>query len=182
MTRSPCSPTSAPFDFAYLDPPYNQHRYEANYHVWETIVAWDAPAHYGVACKRSELADRERTSVFNRRRAMPEALRACIDGIDARVMVVSYNDESWVELDDLVDMCRGRGTVEVLGYDSKRYVGAQIGIHNRRGERVGAVSHLRNTEYLVVSGAPEAVGHARVAASTEAATRARECTTPPAGR
>ena len=30
-------------DLAYLDPPYNQHRYDANYHVWETIVAWDAP-------------------------------------------------------------------------------------------------------------------------------------------
>ena len=119
------------YDFAYLDPPYNQHRYEANYHVWETIVAWDAPEHYGVACKRSELADRERTSVFNRRRAMPDALRACIDGVDARVMVVSYNDESWVGLDELVDMCRGRGAVEILAYDSKRYVGAQIGIHNR---------------------------------------------------
>ena len=30
-------------DLAYLDPPYNQHRYFTNYHVWETLVAWDAP-------------------------------------------------------------------------------------------------------------------------------------------
>src|SRR6185503_8922539 len=28
--------TLGPFDLAYLDPPYNQHRYTANYHVWET--------------------------------------------------------------------------------------------------------------------------------------------------
>lgn len=27
------------FDLAYLDPPYNQHRYFTNYHVWETLVA-----------------------------------------------------------------------------------------------------------------------------------------------
>jgi adenine-specific DNA-methyltransferase len=153
------------FDFAYLDPPYNQHRYEANYHVWETIVAWDAPAHYGVACKRDELRDRERTSVFNRRRAMPDALRTCIEGVDARVMVVSYNDESWLALDELVDMCRPRGAVEILAYDSKRYVGAQIGIHGPSGERVGEVSRLRNTEYLIVSGEPAAVESARVAAS-----------------
>ena len=46
------------FDLAYLDPPYNQHRYEANYHIWETLVAWDAPEHYGVACKRTEVATR----------------------------------------------------------------------------------------------------------------------------
>ena len=43
-------------DLAYLDPPYNQHRYFTNYHVWETLVAWDAPAHYGVACKRIDAA------------------------------------------------------------------------------------------------------------------------------
>jgi adenine-specific DNA-methyltransferase len=159
-------PTLGTFDFAYLDPPYNQHRYEANYHVWETVVAWDAPAHYGVACKRSELAERERTSVFNRRRAMPGALRACIEGVDAAVTVVSYNDESWVGLDELVDMCRARGDVEILSYDSKRYVGAQIGIHNPGGDRVGTVSHLRNTEYLIVSGAPDLVARARTAAST----------------
>ena len=29
-------------DLAYLDPPYNQHRYGGNYHVWETLMAWDA--------------------------------------------------------------------------------------------------------------------------------------------
>lgn len=31
-------------DLAYLDPPYNQHRYFTNYHVWESLVRWDSPA------------------------------------------------------------------------------------------------------------------------------------------
>ncbi len=44
------------FDLAYLDPPYNQHRYFTNYHVWETLVAWDAPEAYGVARKRLDAA------------------------------------------------------------------------------------------------------------------------------
>ena len=39
-------------DVAYLDPPYNQHSYFANYHVWETLHRGDEPDHYGVACKR----------------------------------------------------------------------------------------------------------------------------------
>jgi adenine-specific DNA-methyltransferase len=42
--------------------------------------------------------------------------------------------------------------VAVLAFDSKRYVGAQIGIHNPAGERVGRVRRLRNVEYLLVSG------------------------------
>jgi adenine-specific DNA-methyltransferase len=31
-------------------------------------------------------------------------------------------------------------------------VGAQIGIHNPQGERVGTVSHVRNQEYVAVAG------------------------------
>lgn len=140
------------FDFAYLDPPYNQHRYFTNYHVWETLVAWDAPEHYGVACKRVDARDPSTKSAFNRKREMPAALRACIEAVDAKLLVLSYNDESWVALEDLVDMCASRGHVETLAFDTKRYVGAQIGIHNPRGEKVGSVSHLRNTEYLLVCG------------------------------
>src|SRR5215510_15185303 len=43
-----------------------------------------------------------------------------------------------------------RGQVRVLERDYKRYVGAQIGIYNPDGEKVGKVSHLRNREYLFV--------------------------------
>lgn len=31
-------------DVAYIDPPYNQHSYLGNYHVWESLVRWDKPA------------------------------------------------------------------------------------------------------------------------------------------
>ncbi len=88
---------------------------------------------------------------------MPEALRECVDGVDARVLVISYNDESWIEIDELIAMGRTRGAVEMFGFDSKRYVGAQIGIHGPGGGRVGKVSHLRNTEYVMVCGETAAV-------------------------
>ncbi len=143
--------------FAYLDPPYNQHRYYTNYHVWETLVAWDAPEHYGVACKRADCRDDATRSVFNSRREMPAALAALVAAVRAEVLVLSYNDESWVGLDDLVEMCSVRGDVAVLAFDAKRYVGAQIGIHNPKGEKVGSVSHLRNVEYLLVAGPPAVV-------------------------
>lgn len=144
--------TLGSFDLAYLDPPYNQHRYFTNYHVWETIVAWDRPEHYGVACKRLDARDDETKSVFNRKRKMPEALAGTIASVDAEIVVVSYNDESWVALDDLRDMCAVHGDVEVLAFDSKRYIGAQIGIHDPQGNKVGTVSHTRNLEYLVIAG------------------------------
>ena len=137
---------------AYLDPPYNQHRYDSNYHVWETLVAWDAPDHYGVACKRDELRDPATRSAFNGRRTMPAALADVVARVAADVVVLSYNNESWLTYDELHDLCAARGHVEVLAFDSARYVGARIGIHDPRGRRVGTVSHTRNTEYVVVCG------------------------------
>ena len=60
-------------DLAYLDPPYNQHRYFTNYHVWETLVRWDRPEHYGIACKRADARDRppSRCSTTGRRCPWP---------------------------------------------------------------------------------------------------------------
>ncbi|HWI43997.1 MAG TPA: DNA adenine methylase [Nocardioides sp.] len=141
-----------PADLAYVDPPYNQHRYFANYHIWETLVRWDAPEHYGVACKRVDA--REHHSVFNGRRTMPAALADLLGRLRAEVVVVSYNDESWVSTEQMTASLRAAGHEEValLAFDSKRYVGAKIGIHNRAGERVGQVGRLRNVEYLFVAG------------------------------
>lgn len=141
-----------PFDLAYLDPPYNQHRYFTNYHIWETLVRWDAPEAYGIACKRIDSRAEETKSLFNAKRRMPEALRQVVKDVDCRLLVLSYNDEAWVSFEELTEMCSARGAVEVLAFDSKRYVGAQIGIYNPLGDKVGRISHLRNQEYIVVAG------------------------------
>jgi adenine-specific DNA-methyltransferase len=153
-------------DLAYLDPPYNQHRYTANYHLWETLVAWDAPAHYGVACKRVDLRDQPDRSPFNRRHEMPRALAHVLERVRARAVVLSYNDESWVTLDELMALCARRGHVEALAFESTRYVGARIGIHNQLGERVGTVGRLRNREYVLIAGERADVG--RLAAAGRA--------------
>jgi adenine-specific DNA-methyltransferase len=153
------APRLGPFDLAYLDPPYNQHRYFTNYHVWETLVAWDRPEHYGVACKRVDARDDTTKSVFNRKREMPDALRRTIADVRAEVVVVSYNDESWVSLEELRDMCAVHGDVAALAFESKRYVGAQIGIHDPQGNKVGTVGRTRNLEYVLVAGPRDRVRH-----------------------
>jgi adenine-specific DNA-methyltransferase len=139
-------------DIAYLDPPYNQHRYFTNYHIWETLVRWDEPEPYGVAMKRIDSRSADTKSRFNVKREMPQVLRHVIKHVPAHIVMLSYNNESWVSLDELRTMMADRGHVEMLAFDSRRYVGALIGIHNPKGERVGTVSHVRNLEYIVLSG------------------------------
>ncbi|WP_312350401.1 DNA adenine methylase [Actinomyces sp.] len=158
-------------DLMYLDPPYNQHRYFTNYHIWETLVRWDAPETYGVARKRADCRAERTKSVFNRKREMPAAFSVLLGQANARVLMVSYNDESWITADQMMRALRDAGyeDVRLVAFDSKRYVGAQIGIHNATGERVGKVSHLRNTEYVFVAGPTAQVEAAVNAVASEAA-------------
>jgi adenine-specific DNA-methyltransferase len=151
--------TLPPVDLMYLDPPYNQHRYFTNYHIWETLVRWDGPEAYGVARKRVDAREESTRSVFNDKRAAPAAMADLLRRARAEVVVLSYNDESWVTPADLTRMLHDAGHEEVrmLAFDSKRYVGAQIGIFNPTGEKVGKVARLRNVEYVFVAGPADRV-------------------------
>jgi len=140
-------------DVAYIDPPYNQHSYLGNYHIWETLVRWDKPAVYGVACKRVDV--RHRHSIFNSRPRFAGALRALLHTIRARVLIVSFSDEGYISRSELetilASLWGGSARVVTIEQEYKRYVGAQIGIYNPQGEKVGRVSHLRNKEFLFVA-------------------------------
>jgi adenine-specific DNA-methyltransferase len=152
------APTLGHVDLAYLDPPYNQHRYFTNYHVWETLVAWDAPPAYGVARKRVDARDPSTHSVFNSKRTMAAALASVVQALSCELLVLSYNDESWLGLEDLEEMCSvGGRTVATLAFDSARYVGARIGIFDPSGRKVGRVGHLSNQELLVIAGEADTV-------------------------
>lgn len=139
-------------DVAYIDPPYNQHSYLGNYHVWESLVRWDKPEVYGIACKRVDV--RQRKSAFNSRPRFESAIRELLLRVRAPVLIVSFNNEGYLPRERIESMLgelwNGSARVTTIENDFKRYVGAQIGIHNLRGEKVGAVSHLRNKEYLYV--------------------------------
>jgi adenine-specific DNA-methyltransferase len=135
-------------DCVYLDPPYNQHSYLSNYHIWESLVLWDKPPVYGVACKRKEC--RKRRSAFNSKRAFRETFERLLSRVQSSFLVVSFNNEGFIAREEMVQLLGSRGQVAVVEVDYDRYVGARIGIYNPSGVKVGKVSHLRNKEYLFV--------------------------------
>jgi adenine-specific DNA-methyltransferase len=155
-----------PVDVAYIDPPYNQHSYHSNYHVWETIVRNDAPATYGVARKRVDC--RTTRSAYNSRVRAWEALSALVHDLRARYLIVSFNDEGFFTRRQIVELLAdARGEVATIPVPHRRYVGARIGIYNPRGEKVGRVSHVTNHEFLFLAG-PRARDVAAIAGSGRA--------------
>lgn len=135
-------------DVAYLDPPYNQHSYAGNYHVWETLVRWDEPEVYGVACKRIDV--RERVSAFNRRGLIEGAFTEVLAAVRAKRIVVSFSDEGHLPLPRLRELLASRGTVVECSVDHPRYIGHRLGVFNPQGERVGQPGPARNREHLFV--------------------------------
>mgnify|MGYP000090028898 FL=1 len=139
-------------DLAYLDPPYNQHRYFGNYHIWESLVRWDKPETYGIANKRIDTRTPEMKSPFNSKKTMAKALAQLIEDLKCETMVLSYNNESWLSRADLMDIASKRGHVEIIDFDFKRYVGSQIGVFNKAGQKVGVPGAKRNIEHIVIAG------------------------------
>jgi adenine-specific DNA-methyltransferase len=155
VARGPCRATHADAleianqfkgDLVYLDPPYNQHSYLGNYHCWESLVLWDRPETYGVANKRIDV--RTRKSAFNSKPGIGPALEAVVGAITAPNLIVSFNDEGYLSREQLERMLSARGHLQVVEIARPRYVGARIGIHSPKGEKVGTVGRLRNVEYL----------------------------------
>lgn len=140
-------------DLLYMDPPYNQHRYFTNYHIWETLVRWDNPEPYGVAMKRIDSRSPETHSVFNKRKKMPPAFKDVITKAKAKTVVVSYNNESWVEPIDIAEsLLQNHESVALLEFDYVRYIGSQIGIYNKSGAKVGSVGERKNKELIFIAG------------------------------
>ncbi|MCB9779567.1 MAG: DNA adenine methylase [Alphaproteobacteria bacterium] len=135
-------------DVAYLDPPYNQHKYLGNYHLWETLCRWDHPDVYGKACKRVDV--RTRQSPFNRKHHALPALTDLIGRLRARHLVVSFSDEGFVSRGEMEALLRTRGEVHTLAIPHRRYVGSKIGIHDLSGRRVGTPGKDENREYIYV--------------------------------
>lgn len=135
-------------EIAYLDPPYNQHSYIGNYHIWETLVLYDNPEVYGVALKRKDV--KERKSAFNSKQNAKEALYKLIHALKTPYIILSFNNEGYLTKEELYSICTAKGPTLMLTRPHKRYIGAKIGIYNPKGEKVGIVSHTSNKEFLFV--------------------------------
>lgn len=139
-------------DIAYIDPPYNQHSYLSNYHVWESLVLWDRPEVYGIARKRVDC--RERKSEYNSKRSHDGAFDDLVAACNAPLLIVSFNNEGYRARPQMEAALSRHGDVFVIRRDFKRYVGAKIGVYNPEGAVVGKVSHLRNEEYIYLVARP----------------------------
>ncbi len=115
-------------DIAYLDPPYNQHQYGANYHMLNTIALWDKPPlnkHYvqGSGDKSAIRIDwrTSRRSAYCSRTTATGAFDDLVNRLKARFILVSYSTEGIIPVEDMFQCLAQRGALSVHSRPYKRY-------------------------------------------------------------
>jgi len=103
-----CVARVGPVDLLYLDPPYNERQYPAYYHVPELLaVGWNPPP--PLRGKMGLIPDADRRSAWCRRREAEAALRSLVESLDARHLMLSYNDEGIIPADHIEEIFRTLG-------------------------------------------------------------------------
>lgn len=106
-------------DILYLDPPYNTRQYCDNYHILETIAKYDEPKIKGKTGLR--LDTKENKSAFCYRKTATEALGNIVKNADFRYILLSYNDEGIIGIDDIARIMSKYGDYSVLTKKYKRF-------------------------------------------------------------
>ena len=122
-------------DLAYFDPPYNQHPYGSNYFMLNLVATYRPPA--TISPVSGIPANWNRSGFNQRARALP-LLRHLCEVTDARFLLVSYNDEGFIPLEDMRALLAGLGSVEIF---TTRYA-AFRGSRNLRQRPLHVHEHL----------------------------------------
>ena len=123
------------FDLAYLDPPYNQHPYGSNYFMLNLLANYREPtAISGV----SGIPVNWQRSRYNVKRASAAELSKLVTALDAKFLLVSFNDEGYISPAQMQGILSkvGRVTEFRMHYNTFR------GSRNLDGRSIHVTEHL----------------------------------------
>jgi len=122
-------------DILYLDPPYNSRQFAANYFFLELITkGWfdKKPEIYG---QSGMIAYDQKKSTYSIKNKAVETLSDLINKSKAKYIILSYNDEGIISLDEIRKILSTKGVIKEYIKEHKRYRAInQDGSHNHTHE------------------------------------------------
>jgi len=125
-------------DAAYLDPPYNQHPYGSNYFMLNLILDYKYPEK---ASKISGIPENWNRSDYNKGNRVLKALTYLAENIRSKYIIISFNSDGFISLDEMKNMLKKIGKVEVLETKYNTFRGCR-NLNNRE-------IHVKEYLYLV---------------------------------
>jgi len=128
-------------DLAYLDPPYNQHPYGSNYFMLNLILENKFPENIS---KVSGIPGNWNRSLYNKKQFAYSSLTELVTNIKAKYVLISFNSEGFISLNDMKEMLQKIGKVEVLETSYNTFRGCRnLSSLTEQGSR-----DIHVTEYL----------------------------------
>jgi adenine-specific DNA-methyltransferase len=98
-------------DFAYIDPPYNQHPYGSNYFMLNLLVNYRKPE---AISRVSGIPEDWRRSAYNVRSQSLSMMKDLIESFDASHILISFNNEGFIAPAEMQKLLKSLGKVEVF--------------------------------------------------------------------
>ena len=98
-------------DLAYLDPPYNQHPYGSNYFMLNLILDYKYPEN---TSKISGIPGNWNRSNYNKSQKALQSLTELVGGIKAKYVLISFNSEGFITIEQMKEMLKKLGKLQVL--------------------------------------------------------------------
>ncbi len=124
-------------DFAYYDPPYNQHPYGSNYHMLNTIATYEEPEEISEVAGIPKNWNR---SDYNYKQKAVKAMDTLLANCKAKIVAISYNNEGFISEKEFEDILTKYGEFEVLNQQYNTY----------RASRNLDSRSLYTTEYIYI--------------------------------
>ena len=125
-------------DVAYLDPPYNQHPYGSNYFMLNVILDYQRPEN---TSKVSGIPENWNRSNYNKENHALKALTELVENIKAKYVIISFNSEGFIGIEQMKNMLRSIGRVQVLETKYNTFRGSR-NLNNRE-------IHIKEYLYLL---------------------------------
>ena len=115
-------------DMAYLDPPYNQHPYGSNYFMLNVILEYTYPQR---TSSISGIPVNWNRSDYNKNQTALRALTEMVAKIKAKYVLISFNSEGYIKIDDMKEMLKKMGKLHVLETKYNTFRGSR-NLNNRK--------------------------------------------------
>lgn len=109
-------------DITYIDPPYNQHTYGSNYFMLNLINDYIRPTEIS---KISGIPNDFNRSIFNSKSKAESELVDLISKIKSKYIIMSYNNEGFINYDTFTKSLSKIGKLDVLEQDYNTYRGSR---------------------------------------------------------
>lgn len=128
-------------DITYIDPPYNQHPYGSNYFMLNTILENKVGNNIS---KVAGIPDDWNKSAYNKKKEALLAFEQLVQDIDSKYLIISYNNEGFITLEEMQAMLSKYGELTTKDIDYVAFRGSR-NLQNRNTHTTEYIFTLKKT-------------------------------------